>query len=364
MPIITPPASWKSSVVLCEKRNNAWVLKPRITPYYIIIPIFEATIEENFFNKEITNGYSFISSEEFHKKYTNILYDVNNLLENDIKIPVVGDLITRPIARFLLIKEIQLDDRNDAQSKINNDITLKREFDYINIIIEALHLLQYGAIYINNVYVLSNNTSENYIINSSTSLYEIKNHYFIDANHSYFIPQYNITPDIVSNLEKVITQLQTVGNKYTIPLFYFNKYFSSYDLIAKLINLSIVWESSILVNQKNELRYTLAIRSSYLLNKDLSDILKLAYDTRSEIVHNGDISKSTLNKIKKLLTIKEDIDIDIDFGILFNFLNEYLEPITRKILNVILLKLYENPELNINQITKNLDRNIAKSFEK
>lgn len=356
--IITPPASWQSSQILCEISNNSYVLKKRTTPYYIIIPIYKAVIDNNVLNKSI-NGYKFISSEQFHKEYSKNLYDANNLLENDIKLPIIGTVITRPIAKYVLIKEIELNDGNTQSNIGENEAKLKSEFDYINTMINAFHLLNSGTININKVYILSNNSSANYMIKSSTSLYEIKNHYLLEDQHSYYIPAYNITIETLKQVSTLIDQLLIIGDKYTIPLFYFNKYFSSYDIIDKLVNLSIVWESTILTNQKNELRYTLAIRGSYLLHKDLSEILKVAYDTRSEIVHNGNITNKILNKIKKIIGIENEID----FGILFNFITKYLEPITRNILMAILLKLFENQELNISTFVENLDKDISKSFE-
>lgn len=86
----------------------------------------------------------------------------------------------------------------------------------------------------------------------------------------------------------------------------------------------------------------MARRGSYLLHQNLSDILKLAYDLRSEIVHSGKISNKTLNKIKNKPYIMNSMEEDIDFGVLFNFLINYLEPITREILVTILLKLSSN----------------------
>lgn len=353
MAIITPPASWTSSQILCEKKENSLYLKKRTTPYYIIIPIFEATIEDTVLNKSIY-GYKFISSEQFHKEYSEKLYDADNLLENDIQLPVVGKVVTRPISRYVLIKEIELSDITDEKAQINNENKLKKEFDFINNLITSFHLLQSGSININKVYVLSDNSSTNYMIKSSTSLYEIKNNYFLENKYFYHIRPYSISLDITEKIMRLIVDIFKVGDKYTIPLFYFNKYFSSYDIIDKLINLSIVWESTILANQRKNLRSTLARRGSCLLHQNLSDILKLAYDLRSEIVHNGNISNKTLNKIKNSPDIMDSMEEDIDFGVLFNFLIKYLEPITRTILVTILLELSSN-DLTLDDLLKNLD---------
>lgn len=51
--------------------------------------------------------------------------------------------------------------------------------------------------------------------------------------------------------------------------------------------------------KKNNLRHTLSEWGSVLLQKDIENILKIAYDVRSEIVHTGDISNNIIKKNAK-----------------------------------------------------------------
>ena len=137
----------------------------------------------------------------------------------------------------------------------------------------------------------------------------------------------------LSPIESLIESIARVHKKFWLPLSYFNQYHSSKTPIDKLIKLSIVWESTILNGIQSELSYRFALRGTHLLKETLNFILKTAYDVRSCIVHTGDIDSSAAKKMRNLFN--ED---DSDSLVFFKFIKDYLEPVTRNILNEFLQK--------------------------
>ena len=219
-----------------------------------------------------------------------------------------------------------------------------------------MRLHKSGNIHINKIYFLSDVSFYTQNTKVSTTLYDINSYYALNKE-LYFLDSYKIDSTSIQQIPEIIEKLKKMQNRFWLPLSYFNQYYTSYDIIEKLIKLSIIWESTILSDKKDELRYTLSIRGSFLLGKNIGEILKIAYDLRSSIVHTGDISSTLVKKIKKIL--QNDYS---DFGILFYFIKDHLDQITRDILNNFLLKLQNNEE-PIEKIAAEIDTEIFNKFK-
>ena len=99
-------------------------------------------------------------------------------------------------------------------------------------------------------------------------------------------------------LEKNL-QIKASLHRYNLAL-------ERFDSQDKLVDLIIAAEALFLSDSSDgELKFRLALRSSKFVKipninqKALYDLMKLAYDVRSNIVHNASISKKNLNKIPK-----------------------------------------------------------------
>jgi hypothetical protein len=122
----------------------------------------------------------------------------------------------------------------------------------------------------------------------------------------------------------------------------------------RIIDLTIALESCLLSGVEDELQYRLALRAAALLGdkpKETQLFLKVAYEVRSQIVHNGMLlnqANKRLNKIESNLTPEE-------FQIRY-------EDIVRKILNEYIVRLEAKDEKSVAKINENLDAHILDSL--
>ena len=357
MSIITPPSSWASSLSKAINNGDGILsLCSPSTPYYLIVPLFCINAKIEILNKNFGDGYSIVKSEDFHQKYLDNIYDPNGLLHADVRLPRSGAVINRPEARYVLIKKVNF----CGEFFKNNDETgnkiINQEIEQLNLLITAMRLFKSGAIHINRAYFVSDAFIYNLTTKISTTLYDINTFYYVGKEY-YFIEEYQFDDETINGFLEIFNLLKRVYNKFWLPLSYFNQYNSSYDIVDKLVKLSIIWESTILNGRNEGLKYILGIRASSLLQKNVSDILKIAYDVRSNIVHTGNIPSSLIKKIKKI--IENDLN---DFGTLFNFIKVHLEPITRGILNKFLIELSKS-EKDLEEIATEIDINILNKLE-
>lgn len=359
MSIITPISSWGGTLVRAKNNGDGTLsLMQSTTPHYLILPLYLATVDLDVLNVEFLGGYKIISTKEFHEKYINTLYDHDNLLHEDTILPCAGMVVNKPSAHYILLKEVPLLNGFSDEDKLKDKETINNEIQKLDLFISALRLLAAGSIHTYRIYFLSDTMHDNRVLKTSTSLFDIQNWYHGIEGEHHFWEYYNINANTLKKVVSTMENLTHTYDRFWLSLTYFNQYHSSYDIVDKLIKLSIIWESTILNDKRDELRYALSLRGSYLLEKDLSDILKTAYDVRSSIVHTGDITPSYMKKMKKILN--EDIS---EFGTLFKFIKNYLEPITRDILNIFLERMVGNNK-TLNQIATEIDNEIYSKLGK
>jgi predicted HicB family RNase H-like nuclease len=310
---------------------------------YFVLPIYIAEVDADALNNAFFDGYSIVDIKHFYENYIDKLSDFNGLLHSDIPLPMPGMAITRPEARYVLLKKLGS----------NNDESVFRSEAYkAHLMITALRLYAQGSLHVHRLYFLSRTMHRNQRIETSTSLYDIENYCFNGNSEHASFKQYQISAETLKKLPSLIESIAKIYDRFWLPLSYFNQYHSSKTLIDKLIKLSIVWESTLLNGIQSELSYRFCIRGTHLLKKDSNSILKTAYDVRSSIVHTGDIDSKAIEKMRKFFN-KDDSD----FLVFFRFMNEYLEPLTREILNEFLKKMLGDNK-NVTQVADAIDNEV------
>ena len=88
-----------------------------------------------------------------------------------------------------------------------------------------------------------------------------------------------------------------------------------------------------------------------LLKKDLSLIFKTAYDLRSQLLHSGNVTNFSL--LRKVISDSTKNDNER----LFLFIKEYMEPITREILEKF-IKNYLETQKSLEKIAQSLDKSV------
>lgn len=106
--------------------------------------------------------------------------------------PKRGFIIRRPETKYILIKPLTLKYEFDKNSKQ----IIEAEKNSINLLITALRLFKTGYISINNLYFYSNTINYFSRLESSTSLYGIKNCYSL-KNEFYYWEPYNLSENII-----------------------------------------------------------------------------------------------------------------------------------------------------------------------
>ena len=113
----------------------------------------------------------------------------------------------------------------------------------------------------------------------------------------------------VQALNSILTDLDDCDEKnLAVALRWFNHSYSDRRPEDRLIKFAICLESTVLADMSQELRYRLALRGSALLSSvrppaQTHQLLKLMYDVRSKIVHQGRTIKDieTDQKVRKLV---------------------------------------------------------------
>lgn len=73
---------------------------------YFIVPLYNVSVNENIINEDL-NGYKIVTNDFIFQNLDGKLFNSEDLYE-DIKKPCAGMLYKRPLARYVLIKELDL----------------------------------------------------------------------------------------------------------------------------------------------------------------------------------------------------------------------------------------------------------------
>lgn len=322
---------------------------------YIVLPIYNISVDSDVLNKELLDGYKIISNKIFFDEYkpkviTNEHTVFAHWLKEDIEIPIAGMMITRPLAQYLIIKEYEI--KNDYDNKVFTDF-LDLERGLLNHLLLSLRLTQKGRCQVYRCYQFTKNTQGTIAIDFSTNLECMYS--CLSTDEALYEDIYNFTSETVQKLKETCLIVRPYSNEAIVPIGYFMQYYNTTSTYDRIIKLAIVLESSVLAGLEQELNYRLKIRASTFLKQDCRKMLDILYRLRSCIVHNGYIKKECFDALRKFLT---DKDIS-DTKAVFVFLRDYIEPIARKILYKAFEVFSKNKNVNnFNQLFSEVDNKI------
>ncbi len=331
---------------------------------YIFVPLYNVKINSNILDKSI-NGFKIIDANTYYKEYRTLLNTQNNNsctyeLDKVLNKSNIASLSPKPVCNYLIVKKIS-HPRIVSQTTVDfTNFLIGKNLNKIDCFIRASRFLYQGNIQINQYFVLSKISKEIYTLPVSSDNKCILGDYWSE-NYHYLLPEYKLDVNIISEIIKFTKKLIRCKKQMLIPVSFFTDYYMTTGLIERMIKLAIVWETSILNDCKSELKYRLQTRTSALLNQNLSTVLSLAYDIRSSLVHSGTITKSELKNMRKLISIAPD-ETD-NMACLFIFMRDFLENITRKILQIFVDDICKTRK-TIEQVAKEIDDSIFCSFEK
>lgn len=302
----------------------------------VFIPLYNITIPDKYINRDIA-GFKFITNKIIEAEYEQDIIKFSPYsgfignMKADILEPRAGMLYERALSKFILFKEYDAKYKCDATG-------LSKEFeqDCRNIQVEietfllAMRFADKGRLQVNKGYMFAKLYQNEFNFHSSTPIENISSWYRTVGTHLYEY-DYAISEDNLKSILHIFDNLCSISiptnETMAVPILNWMHYYKSANLFDRVFKLSTIFECTILADVKSELAYRLGIRCCKFLGKDVYKTLKIFYDLRSSIVHNGKVDNDTHKKINRL--IKKDCEITES---IFIFLKEYIEPIVREIL--------------------------------
>lgn len=328
---------------------------------FLFVPLFNIKVEKDILNKDIY-GYKLITSQQYFASYYNCKWPSLSQTFNEIVAsPRLGQVSLSPTSRYILVKEIHFDKSipENTVSKLYEQI-IPRYVQKIIFFLMSCRCIESGNIQYNRYFVFSEEySSVGYLPNSTPPECLTEKFYKIRGKYITF-SEYEFNDSIVEKAINFAKKISKVRKLIEIPLSFFMEYYASDKIYAKLLRLAIVLETTILNDCKNELKYRLQVRTSALLHRDISKILALVYDIRSDIVHSGDIQKDEIKKLKKLI---EHDDTDEVLSLIFIFVRDYLDNIIREVLYIFIYKIYKTRK-TLEQTAKEIDDVVFSVLEK
>lgn len=315
---------------------------------YFIVPLYNVSVNENIINEDL-NGYKIVTNDFIFQNLDGKLFNSEDLYE-DIKKPCAGMLYKRPLARYVLIKELDLFQGYDKEISDRNQSIRDNIAEDFSFLLTAMRLKYTGNIQVNRVYALADKEHCSFNLPLSTELSFIDRVFYIDTK-MFWWDEYELSLDMWKNIWEYKNKISESASALWLPISYFMSYYSVVNLTEKIIKLCTVWETTLLNDRKSELQYCLMVRGSSLLKKDLSLIFKTAYDLRSQLLHSGNVTNFSL--LRKVISDSTKNDNER----LFLFIKEYMEPITREILKKFIKNYLETPK-SLEKIAQSLDKSV------
>lgn len=322
---------------------------------YYIVPLYNVD-PTDMDPRILPDGYKLISNREFFAKYRPYLVNHHSDLEADIQITWEGQIVKRVTATYLLMKELQVQSLFEGK-KFNPDINdelYKREQETIIEWIFALRLLCSGNIQVYQSYSLSKDFYASYSLSIGTIIDNLDNVWNFSKEEICSLDNYLLGQVKSDDLSAMLFKCKNNYLSMKIPLNYWISYYQERDLINRIIKLAIIWEATLLNDKKNELQYTLKMRGSCVLQKDIRKVFDLAYNVRSQLLHTGLVEQKTINRINEYLGKY----YKNTWTTLFYFIKDVLEPMTRNILVHFLDSINEN-HLTLEQTAISIDDKIC-----
>ncbi len=329
---------------------------------FLFVPLFNVTVDASLFNKKI-NGFKIITSKQYFAEYKPLMIEdgwpkYTDELDKIVEIPSPGTFY-HPLCNFLIVREIYLPAEENQQTADEVRSIINKYLERISYFLYACRCLKAGNLQYESYFAISKIAYYYGKLSYDTALQNMDRCKVSPLQKLYMHDWYDLSSNNVMWLLRFAKKIYKVKDKMGLPIAYFMEYYSSLKEYERIIKLAIVWESSILNDCKQELEYRFKIRSSALLEEDLSKVLSLAYDIRSSIVHTGLLRKENAKKLKKFLNTDET-----DGGtLLFIFMKDHLEEITRQILQNLILRIYKSGK-TLEETAKDIDKEIFKSLGK
>ena len=328
---------------------------------YIVLLIYNIEVDNDVINTEIISGYKLITNRTFFDVYKKELIfnentDVYRSLYEDILIPQAGMLFTRELAKYILIKEFEVEKEYDFDNKLFNDF-MNEEKAKLNHFILLLRLIQKGRCQANSFYIFTKYSHAKGVIDFSTNIEDIGTS-LSSTDEVVHESKYIVSMETIKKLNQASLIVLPFSKDILIPINYFMQYYRTNSMYDRIIKLAIVLESSVLAGIKGELNYRLKIRTSAFLKRDCKKILDMFYKLRSSIVHNGTIDIKCFDDIRKIINDEQCSNSKA----LFIFIGDYMEHLVRDILYKS-FEIFAKSEIkNYNQLFSSVDNEILEKI--
>ena len=327
---------------------------------YVILPIYNIEVDDDVINTEIVSGYKLITNKTFFEKYKkevifNENTDIYHSLYEDILIPQEGMFFARELAKYILIKEYEVEKEYDFNNKLFNNL-LEEEKAKLNHFILILRLIQKGRCQANSFYIFTRNSHAKGVIDFSTNVDNIRS-FLASTDEIVYENKYIISIETIKNLNQASLIIRPISKDIMIPINYFMQYYKTNSTYDRIIKLAIVLESSVLAGVDKELTYRLKIRASDFLKHDCQKILDIFYKLRSSIVHNGIVGTGDFKDIRKIINDEQCSNSKA----LFVFITDYMETLVRDILYKSFEVFAKNKTIkNYRELFSSVDNDIIK----
>ena len=179
---------------------------------YIVLPIYNVSVDSDVLNTELLDGYKIISNKIFFEEYkskviTNEHTAFVRWLEEDIEIPKAGMMVTRPLAQYLIIKEYEIEHDYD-NTVFSNFQNLERGL--LNHLLLALRLTQKGRCQVNRCYQFTKNTQGTISIDFSTNLECMYS--WLSTEETLFEDIYNFSSETIQKLKQTCLIVRPYSN--------------------------------------------------------------------------------------------------------------------------------------------------------
>lgn len=326
---------------------------------YIFVPLYNVEIDSNVLGKEF-HGFDIISTSQFLNEYSP-RFQTYGLSYQSLQLDWalqhhIGALEKYPVPKFIIRTGAKLPHIVDSKTNNQAHNIIKQGFNCIVNYLMAMRLYRTGNIQIERYYVVSPEmTGTGFLTESTVREYIVLS----DGYSNECWSKYKITKDDIKNIVALCKKMNSVIDIISIPLAYFQEYYSAKNTFDKILKLVTVWECSILNDCRSELTYKLQIRGSKILGENASKFFNIAYSLRSDIVHTGKPSNDFQKQLKKFLNVSDDKNLA---DMLLIFIRDYMEPVTRKVL-LYFIDEASRTHANLEKIAKSIDIDVFDTFE-
>ena len=321
---------------------------------YIFIPLYNLSIRNEVYK---IYGFKLITSQEYSEKYRHQIYRKSlpfymEKLDEDVRIPYSGMIREHPLSKYMFVKKIpafdlSLFDNNDIKQYIAENVNSICNF------ICAARLYKTGHLQALRYYALSKSYACCGSLPFADSWNEIETIY---NPVTCCLDTFDLKKSELKSIRLISKKLEN-NNNFNLPMMFFSSYYGTCNVYDKLLRLITVLEILLTNDSNAELSYRMSVRASRLLKRDVSKILRLAYDCRSQFIHSGAQNNCVLKKLKTQYPLQNSKDDQNEAELLFQLIKNDLEQIVREVLKRV-LNLTDKTKKSFKEIDEDLDEQI------